>query len=34
MIVDSLKKLHLYWNVHRMNHNLKNLHSTTLDFVR
>lgn len=33
-IVDTLKKLHIFWNVHRQNHNLKNLHSTTLNFVR
>ena len=34
IIVQVLKKLHVFWNVHRQNNNLKNLHSTTLDFVR
>lgn len=34
MVVNSLKELHVYWNVRRQNKQLKNLHSTTLNFVR
>lgn len=33
-MLDSLKRFHIYWNVERQRNDLKNMHSTTLDFVR
>lgn len=33
-IMDSLKRFHIYWNVERQRNELKNMHSTTLSFIR
>lgn len=33
-VLDSLKKLHIFWNVYRQRDQLKNMHSTTLNFIR
>lgn len=34
VILQLLKKFHIFWNVHRQRNELKNLHSNTLDILR